>query len=91
MHSAAKLHGIGNLMKRFFGTTRTADNDCAETQYATENALSNPYAFDLAEQSLQRVAANQACLNQHTLVCDGELRSPSLDYGDEPGHEHSDD
>ena len=25
----------------------------AETQYATENALSNPYAFDLAEQSLQ--------------------------------------
>ena len=58
---------------------------------ATENALSNPYAFDLAEQSLQRVAANQACLNQHTLVCDGELRSPSLDYGDEPGHEHSND
>ena len=47
-------------MKRFFGTTRTADDDCAETQYATENALSNPYAFDLAEQSLQRVAANQA-------------------------------
>ena len=47
-------------MKRFFGTTRTADDDCAETQYATENALSNPYAFDLAKQSLQRAAANQA-------------------------------
>ena len=29
-------------MKRFFGTTRTADDDCAETQYATENALTNP-------------------------------------------------
>ena len=60
LHSAPKHHGIGNPMKRFFGTTRTADDDCPETQYATENALSNTYAFDLAEQSLQRVAANQA-------------------------------
>ena len=71
-------------MKRFFGTTRTADDDCPETQYATENSLSNPYAFDLAEQSLQRVAANQACLNQHTLVCDSELGSHTLDYGVSP-------
>ena len=42
LHSAAKHHGIGNLMKRFFGSTHTADDDCAETRYATENALSNP-------------------------------------------------
>ena len=30
-----------------------ADNDRAEIQYATNKALFNRYAFDLAEQSLQ--------------------------------------
>ncbi len=61
-------------MKWFQRAASAANHDRSITQYAAANALLHTDALDFIQKHLRSFALNEACLQDHSFIGDGELR-----------------
>src|SRR6202034_2431103 len=79
LHLAPKLQGTRDHAEGLAGAARARHGDRSVTQDAAEDPLVDADPLDLLQQELERMAADQPDLDEHSLVGDGKLRADRAD------------